>query len=636
MSDLTGRLSAVLADRYLIERELGQGGMATVFLAADLKHERKVAIKVLKPDLAAVLGADRFVQEIATTAQLQHPNILPLFDSGSADGFLYYVMPYLEGETLRERRNRETQLGVEEAVRISVEIADALDYAHGRGVVHRDIKPENILFHAGRPMVADFGIALAVSAAAGARLTETGHSLGTPHYMSPEQATAAKNLSSRSDIYSLGAVLFEMLAGDPPHTGATAQQIIMKIVTEPAPSIRTLRATVPANVAAALDKALAKLPADRFATAKAFGEALANPGFSLHTVRQTPAVARRSRVGAVAVAFALLAAAALWGWLRPVGGGPKDLSRLAYSLLDGERMVVTEGVSIALSADGELLAYVGPGKGDEESQLWIRDREHLQARPLAGTNDALQPFFSPDGAELAFVTSGRQLRVVSLAGDAPRTLVANGVLPYGGAWGSDGFVYYASSDGLRRVRATGGGVPETVVQVDPDSADVFTYGWPDLLPDGGIVLTISHFNSHFPAVVAAARVGETPHVLVPAALARYTATGHLLWVQEDGAMLVDRFDTRRLELEGREVLLSDRAPGGRGPDVALSRRCAAGLPAGQPERAARSRHHSAGTRQHGNAPGCIHVRRSGARDFAGRTVARLRVGTCGSMECLRA
>jgi len=224
------RLSEALADRYRIERELGAGGMATVYLAEDLKHDRKVAIKVLKPELAAVLGAERFVVEIKTTASLQHPHILPLFDSGTADGFLFYVMPYIQGETIREKLNRETQFGVDEAVRIAREVADALDYAHRHGVIHRDIKPENILLHDGRPMVMDFGIALALSAAAGGRMTETGMSLGTPHYMSPEQATADKELTPKSDIYSLATVLYEMLTGQPPHLGGSAQQIIMKII----------------------------------------------------------------------------------------------------------------------------------------------------------------------------------------------------------------------------------------------------------------------------------------------------------------------------------------------------------------------------------------------------------------------
>src|SRR5687767_12623614 len=242
---IADRLITALADRYRIERELGAGGMATVYLAQDLKHDRKVAIKVLKPELAAVLGAERFVVEIKTTAAMSHPHILPLFDSGTADGFLFYVMPYIQGETIREKLNRETQFGVDEAVRIAREVADALDYAHRHGVIHRDIKPENILLHDGRAMVMDFGIALAVSAAAGGRMTETGLSLGTPHYMSPEQATAEKELSNRSDIYSLGCVLYEMLTGSPPHVGATAQQIIMKIVTEDARPVTQLRKSVP-------------------------------------------------------------------------------------------------------------------------------------------------------------------------------------------------------------------------------------------------------------------------------------------------------------------------------------------------------------------------------------------------------
>ena len=219
MTTPQNRLNAALADRYRVERELGQGGMATVYLAEDVKHHRKVAVKVLKPELAAVLGAERFVQEITTTAALQHPHILPLFDSGTADGFLFYVMPFIDGETLRARLDRETQLGVDDAVRIAREVLDALAYAHQHGIVHRDVKPENILLHGGHALVADFGIALAVSAAAGGRMTETGLSLGTPHYMSPEQATAEKEITGRSDIYSLGSVLYETLTGQPPRWG---------------------------------------------------------------------------------------------------------------------------------------------------------------------------------------------------------------------------------------------------------------------------------------------------------------------------------------------------------------------------------------------------------------------------------
>ena len=220
------------------ERELGEGGMATVYLADDLKHERKVALKVLKPELAALVGAERFLAEIKTTANLQHPHILPLHDSGDADGFLFYVMPYVEGESLREKLDREHQLPVDEAVRIATDVAEALQSAHERGVIHRDVKPANILLSKGRPLVADFGIALAVSAAGGGRLTETGLSLGTPYYMSPEQASADRELTAASDVYSLGCVLYEMLVGEPPYTGANAQVVLAKILMVRCPQLR--------------------------------------------------------------------------------------------------------------------------------------------------------------------------------------------------------------------------------------------------------------------------------------------------------------------------------------------------------------------------------------------------------------
>ena len=248
MPDPIDRLAQALNDRYRIERELGQGGMATVYLAEDLKHHRKVAIKVLKPELAAVLGAERFVQEIQTTAQLQHPHILPLFDSGEADGFLYDVMPYVEGESLRQRLDRETQLGVNEAVRITDDVADALDYAHRHGVVHRDIKPENILLSGGHALIADFGLARAVTQAAGG-FTSSGLVVGTPQYMSPEQGAGSGAVDARSDIYSLGCVLYEMLAGEPPFTGPTPQAVIARHVSERVPSLVVVRPAPSAAIA---------------------------------------------------------------------------------------------------------------------------------------------------------------------------------------------------------------------------------------------------------------------------------------------------------------------------------------------------------------------------------------------------
>ena len=278
MRNFRERLDAALAGRYAIERELGSGGMATVYLADDLKYQRKVAVKVLRPELASVLGPDRFLREVEIAARLNHPHILALYDSGEADGLLFYVMPYVKGESLRHKLERETQLPIDEALRITRQVASALGHAHDQGVIHRDVKPENILLYESEAMVADFGIALAVSAAAGARLTETGLVVGTPEYMSPEQALGERELHARSDVYSLGCVLYEMLAGEPPYTGPTAQAVIAKRLADPVPAVRRLRDAVPAGVERALMGALARVPADRFASAGAFAEALATPG----------------------------------------------------------------------------------------------------------------------------------------------------------------------------------------------------------------------------------------------------------------------------------------------------------------------------------------------------------------------
>ncbi|HTH64888.1 MAG TPA: serine/threonine-protein kinase, partial [Gemmatimonadales bacterium] len=276
-ADLLPSLSAALAGRYTIERELGAGGMATVYLAQDLKHQRRVAIKVLRPELAAAIGADRFLREITTTASLRHPHIVPLYDSGSAGDTLFYVMPFVDGESLRGRLQREKQLPLDDALQIAREVADALSYAHGRGIVHRDIKPENIMLEAGHAVVTDFGIAKALSAASGDSLTQTGMAIGTPSYMSPEQAAGEGELDGRSDLYALGCVLYEMLAGQPPFTGPTVESVVHQhLVAEPR-SISLLRPAVPAAVAAALQRALAKAPADRFNPVALFSEAI-RPG----------------------------------------------------------------------------------------------------------------------------------------------------------------------------------------------------------------------------------------------------------------------------------------------------------------------------------------------------------------------
>jgi serine/threonine-protein kinase len=286
--DQRDSLNAALAGRYAIERELGRGGMATVYLAHDVKHHRQVAVKVLRPELAAALGPDRFLREVEIAASLNHPHILALHDSGEASGFLFYVMPYVAGESLRHRLDRDKQLPIEEAVGITRHVASALEHAHARNIVHRDVKPENILLYEGEAMVADFGIALVVSAVAEERLTQTGLAVGTPEYMSPEQALGEKNLDARSDVYSLGCVLYELLAGEPPYTGRTAQAIMAKRLADPVPAVRRLRATIPAGLEEALMKALARAPADRFASAAAFAQALAAPAGAR---RRPPSVA---------------------------------------------------------------------------------------------------------------------------------------------------------------------------------------------------------------------------------------------------------------------------------------------------------------------------------------------------------
>src|SRR5687767_7789976 len=282
------KLQESLSERYDIKREIGAGGMATVYLAQDLRHDRPVALKLLNPELGAVLGVERFLAEIRVTANLQHPNLLPLFDSGAADGLLYYVMPFVEGESLRARLEREKQLPIDEAVRITVSIANALDYAHSHGVIHRDLKPENILMQAGQPVIADFGIALAVSKAGGNRITQTGLSLGTPQYMSPEQATGDRVIDGRTDIYSLGALTYEMLVGDPPHVASTSQAIIAKLLTEKPASIRARRPNVPLHVEAAVGCALEKFAADRFATAKEFADAMEGRSIVLTSAAYQP------------------------------------------------------------------------------------------------------------------------------------------------------------------------------------------------------------------------------------------------------------------------------------------------------------------------------------------------------------
>jgi serine/threonine protein kinase/Tol biopolymer transport system component len=560
MSGVTEHLTSALADRYRVERELGQGGMATVYLAHDVKHDRKVAIKVLKPELAAVLGADRFVVEIKTTAALQHPNILPLFDSGEADGFLFYVMPFIDGETLRTRLDRDTQLGVDESVRIACDVADALEYAHQHGVIHRDIKPENILLQNGRPMVADFGIALAVSAAAGGRMTETGLSLGTPHYMSPEQATAEKEISARSDVFSLASVLYEMLAGQPPHVGGSAQQIIMKIITEQPAVVTQFRKSVPTNVAHALANALEKLPADRFESAAKFADALRNPAYSASRASLASAASTSPRwhryAGPIIAILAVVAIASMTLALRSGRGrGSLPLTRLSLAFPASQRLAAPGGTRLAWAPDGNSFLYVGPGAGG--TQLWRRSLDALDAVAVQGTDGATGPFFSPDGSRFGFISLNPfAIRLVAPSGANSTVLVRDSVSGGGASWGDDGFIYFDGLTTLSRIRPDGSG-RETIYTLDSLQREVGV-AWPEALPGGaGVLFRIRRIGdavADFRIMAADPRTKKAKFV-VRAAVARYAPSGHLLYVTSDGSLMASRFDLRRLELTGTPVLL---------------------------------------------------------------------------------
>ena len=432
MSDAISRLNAALEGRYAIERELGEGGMATVYLAEDIKHNRQVALKVLKPELAAVVGAERFLAEIKVTANLTHPHILPLHDSGEADGVLFYVMPYLEGESLRDRIDREKQLPVDEAVRIATAVANALDHAHRHKVIHRDIKPANILLQDGEPVVADFGIALAVGAGGSSRLTETGLSLGTPYYMSPEQATGDQPVGASTDTYALGSVLYEMLVGEPPYPGTTAQAVLGKIIVGRPVSATEQRPAIPANVDAALRKALEKLPADRFASAQDFVRALGDEHFrygeAVAGVEGADASPWNWLTVATASAAVLFAAMASWSLVRPTPAPPVQ----RFSLARDEGQVPNEW--LALSPDGSALVMAYPN-ATGQTRLFVRRWGDLTAVPISGTEaGAGDPIVSPDGREVAFFGGDAQLMVAPLQGGLVRVLAesANCCVPLGG------------------------------------------------------------------------------------------------------------------------------------------------------------------------------------------------------------
>jgi len=434
------RLGAALADRYRIDREVGQGGMATVYLAHDLRHDRDVAVKVLHPDLGITLGEERFLSEIKTTAKLHHPHILPLLDSGAADGLLYYVMPYVRGESLRTRLEREHQLPLEDAVRIGCEIADALGHAHGLGIIHRDIKPENVLLQGGHALVADFGIALAVQQAGGKRMTQTGLSLGTPQYMSPEQAMGEKTIDARSDLYALGAVTYEMLVGEPPFTGPTAQVVTAKLMADRLTPPRTIRETIPVSVETAVVKALAKLPADRWTTAEKFAEALTRtdsggllvPSVGIAATAATRARRRRSTAIGMVVGAALVAGAAAVAYTIGRQGATMGAPWSSFTQLTDASGVET---SPSLSPDGEFFAYASNARGSWD--IYVQRIGGRNPVLVAGDSvaDEIWPAYSPDGGRIAYSVDGGGIFTVGATGESSRRLTTFGHHP---AWSPDG------------------------------------------------------------------------------------------------------------------------------------------------------------------------------------------------------
>jgi serine/threonine-protein kinase len=551
-ASVIARLTAALADRYRVDRELGAGGMATVYLAHDRKHGRDVAIKVLHPDLGAALGGDRFLSEIRTTAQLQHPHILGLLDSGATDGLLYYVMPYVRGETLRARLTRETQLPVTDAIAIATAVADALAEAHAAGIVHRDIKPENILLqqsaNGSHPLVADFGIALAVQQAGGARMTQTGLSLGTPQYMAPEQAMGDKVIDARADIYALGAVLYEMLAGEPPYTGANAQAIVAKLLTEAPRSLTVLRPAVPEQVDDAVLTALQKLPADRFATIQSFKAAiLGEQRTPRPSASARPVPARAAATRWMPIAAALAVAAGVGGWFagqRTTTAAPAR--RVSFAFNAGPRS--SDKALVALSPDGQTILQT---IGDSLNGTMLVQRAvgtDMVVR-VPGSEGGIAPGYSADGRSILYIRDGRLLKI-PVEGGSPSLItdVANAALA---VTGPDGWVYFSrmASSGLSRVRETGG----TVEQITkPDAArNELGHWYPAMLPGEKVLLYCAYASPVERSTIQAVELatGKVTTLIENGQFPRYVEPGYLLFGR-GSAVFAAPFDAKSLKVLG--------------------------------------------------------------------------------------
>ena len=561
----TERLTAALGRSYRVDRELGQGGMATVYLAHDLKHERDVAIKVLHPDLGAALGGERFLSEIRTTARLQHPHILPLLDSGDADGLLYYVMPLVTGETLRARLERERQLPIADALRIAREAASALDYAHRQGVIHRDIKPENILLQDGSAVVADFGIALAVQTAGGARMTQTGLSLGTPQYMSPEQAMGERVIDARSDIYALGAVTYEMLVGEAPFIGSSVQAIVARVLTEEPRSIGVQRKSVTEVVEQAVLRALEKLPADRWATAGEFAAALSDPGAATgHASRPTVARGAATRRGPARLRTLLgfttgvvLTAAAGALWLTTRTTQQPAASRFDIALPDSVEPYAAGGRRLALSPDGRQLIVVGVKAGTRG--LYLRQMDGTEFRLIAGSETSLRdgsvdPMFSPDGTSVLFRAGDDLLRIPVSGGTARRIDAAGNA-----SWVDDGRIVNARRDTVWLTSVDDGA--RRVLVVANAAAGIPRLRLPAVLPGGRFALVnLRGTRPNAPLDddhlgVLSLDDGTINDLGIVGTNPQYSGTGHIVFGRVTGELFAVPFSLRSRTVQGPPVLL---------------------------------------------------------------------------------
>jgi serine/threonine protein kinase/WD40 repeat protein len=549
---LMDTFARALSNRYRLERELGVGGMARVYLAHDLRHNRKVALKVLRPELAANVGVQRFLNEIRTAANLQHPHILPLHDSGEVDGVAFYVMPFVAGESLRSLLLRESQLSIEQTLAIATDVASALDHAHRRGIIHRDIKPENILLQDSRAIVADFGIALALSLTGDERrLTASGVALGTPQYMAPEQATATHQITAKVDIYALGCMTYEMLIGEPPFVGTSAQAVVARMLAEDPRPLVTQRRTVPPHVEAAVLRALAKVPADRFSDAAEFARALTTP-----TQVRSPVQARqrwftptRTVAAAIALATVGLISVSLLDSPDPVS--------TRYALALSASQAPDPNFPIRVSPDGFHLLFAARAGENSSPQLWIKARDRFEARPLEGTIGVGSFVFSPDGRSIAFVQD-RRLKQLSLSG-GPSVVVGDSAAPMpwrGIAWLDDGSIVYVHEDNQQLWRISAAGVRTKFFQLDSGFVTHLV-----ALPNSRGVLFVrchgSTCENEQDLWVVRLSNGVGARLEEDVARAVYAPTGHLLMLRRDGFLQAAAFDLRRLNIKSTPVSVLD-------------------------------------------------------------------------------